>query len=276
MNPHNLSLTAGGSSSGEGALVGIRGSILGVGSDIGGSVRVPSLCNGIYGFKPTANRVPFGGQQELIRKGWPGIPPAAGPHAHSAADLTFFVRSVLLSQPWLKDSTALAVQWREIPKKTRLTIGVFFNDPMFPVFPPISRALQAAVDKLKSAGHDIVVVDAPPIITGVKGACRSFMLDTNDTISKHLEESGEDPIECLRQSNPADFLKQDAFSLDDVWQFTAEREDYREEWGKVWRENQLDVLLCPASRSTAVPHDKYGAPVYALIWNFLDVSLTRS
>jgi amidase len=102
------------------------------------------------------------------------------------------------------------------------------------------------------------------------------MLDTNDTISKHLEESGEDPIECLRQSNPADFLKQDVFSLDDVWQFTAEREDHREEWGKVWRENQLDVLLCPASRGTAVPHDKYGAPVYTLIWNFLDVSLTRS
>ncbi|PKY02297.1 amidase [Aspergillus campestris IBT 28561] len=270
MNPHNLSLTAGGSSSGEGALVGIRGSILGVGSDIGGSIRVPSLCNGIYGFKPTTNRVPYGGQQELLRRGWPGILPAAGPHAQSASDLTFFVRSVLLSKPWLRDSTALAVPWREIPRKTRLTIGVFLNDPMFPVFPPIARALQAAVAKLKSAGHEVIIVTAPPLITGVNGATRSLMLDTNDTISKYLAESGEDPVECVRQLNPAALLNQDVYSLDDVWQFIAEREDYREDWGKVWRENQLDVLLCPASRGTAVPHDKYGAPVYTLIWNFLD------
>ncbi|KAJ5141822.1 amidase, partial [Penicillium atrosanguineum] len=270
MNPHNLSLTAGGSSSGEGALIGIRGSILGVGADMGGSIRVPSLCNGTYGFKPTANRVPFGGQQDFIRKGWPGVSPAAGPLAHYASDLTFFVRSVLLAKPWLKDSTALAVPWREVPKKARLTIGVFLNDPMFPVFPPISRALQSAADKLKKAGHEVIPVNAPPILTGVTGAVRSFILDTEDTVSKYLAEAGEEPVECVRQMNLAALLGQSGVSLDDMWRFVAEREDYREDWGKIWRENQIDVLLCPGSRGTAVPHDKYGIPVYTLLWNFLD------
>lgn len=53
LNPRNVSLTAGGSTGGEGALLALRGSVLGVGTDIGGSVRVPAVCNGIYGFRPS-------------------------------------------------------------------------------------------------------------------------------------------------------------------------------------------------------------------------------
>ena len=55
LNPHNTSLTAGGSSGGEGALTAFRGSILGVGTDIAGSIRIPALCCGV-----------------CARKGWQG------------------------------------------------------------------------------------------------------------------------------------------------------------------------------------------------------------
>lgn len=61
LNPHRLSLGAGGSSGGEGALIALRGSILGVGTDIGGSIRIPALCCGTYGFKPSVARIPYGG-----------------------------------------------------------------------------------------------------------------------------------------------------------------------------------------------------------------------
>ncbi|EMR64716.1 putative general amidase-b protein [Eutypa lata UCREL1] len=47
LNPRNKLLTAGGSTGGEGALLALRGSILGVGTDIGGSIRVPSLRVGV-------------------------------------------------------------------------------------------------------------------------------------------------------------------------------------------------------------------------------------
>lgn len=57
----------------------MRGSILGVGTDIGGSVRIPALCNGQFGFKPSASRVPYGGQASPSRAGSPGVVPAAGP-----------------------------------------------------------------------------------------------------------------------------------------------------------------------------------------------------
>ncbi|OGM45410.1 general amidase-B [Aspergillus bombycis] len=54
LSPHGRSLTAGGSSGGEEALVAMRGSTLGVGTDIAGSIRMPALCCGAFGFKPTA------------------------------------------------------------------------------------------------------------------------------------------------------------------------------------------------------------------------------
>jgi amidase len=57
LNPNKLKLGAGGSSGGEGALVAMRGSILGVGTDIGGSIRIPALCNGSYGMGSTFEHI---------------------------------------------------------------------------------------------------------------------------------------------------------------------------------------------------------------------------
>lgn len=57
LNPHNQNLSCGGSSGGEGALLALRGSTLGVGTDIGGSVRIPAAFNGVFGIKPTPGRL---------------------------------------------------------------------------------------------------------------------------------------------------------------------------------------------------------------------------
>ncbi|WP_085991470.1 amidase [Oceanobacillus senegalensis] len=56
-NPWDISKTAGGSSGGEGALIAVGGSAVGIGSDIGGSIRIPAHFNGIIGFKPGMNQV---------------------------------------------------------------------------------------------------------------------------------------------------------------------------------------------------------------------------
>lgn len=274
MNPHKLSLTAGGSSSGEGALVGFRGSILGVGSDIGGSIRVPALNNGAFGFKPSAERVPYGGQQALIRKGWPGVLPCAGPLAHSAEDLTLFTKTVLQAKPWLTDSTALAIPWRNVPRNKKLTIGLFIEDPAFPVQPPVKRSLRVAAEKLRAAGHRIVpLTTIPSTMAGVQVAVRSFSLDTTNSIFKLLADAEEEPIKALTAMPLGAYLdNQASFDLEDMWRFVAERDDYRESWGKIWRNNALDVLLCPGYRGTAPPHDEFGIPAYTLIWNSIDVS----
>jgi amidase len=49
LNPNKLSLTAGSSTGGEVALLKMRGSVLGIGTDMAGSVRIPALCNGVFG-----------------------------------------------------------------------------------------------------------------------------------------------------------------------------------------------------------------------------------
>ena len=61
VNPFNRNLTSGGSSGGEGALISLRGSCLGIGTDIGGSIRSPSANCGVYGFRPTSYRLPVDG-----------------------------------------------------------------------------------------------------------------------------------------------------------------------------------------------------------------------
>ena len=60
-NPWNLDCTTGGSSGGEGALIAVGGAACGYGSDIGGSIRIPSHFNGVVGFKPAAFAFPEGG-----------------------------------------------------------------------------------------------------------------------------------------------------------------------------------------------------------------------
>ncbi|XP_032886259.1 fatty-acid amide hydrolase 2 [Amblyraja radiata] len=61
-NPYNVDRIVGGSSGGEGCIIAAAGSVMGVGSDIGGSIRMPAFFNGIYGHKPTTGLVPNDGQ----------------------------------------------------------------------------------------------------------------------------------------------------------------------------------------------------------------------
>jgi len=57
VNPHNPKKTTGGSSGGEAALIQSGGSLLGIGTDIGGSIRIPASFSGVCGLKPTAKRL---------------------------------------------------------------------------------------------------------------------------------------------------------------------------------------------------------------------------
>lgn len=82
VSPFNRSFTAGGSSGGEGALVGMHGSPLGLGTDIGGSVRVPSAFNGLWGMRPSMYRIPYEGAANSFL-GQESISSVIGPLTHS-------------------------------------------------------------------------------------------------------------------------------------------------------------------------------------------------
>lgn len=76
--PFNRNLTSGGSSGGEGALIGLRGSCLGIGTDIGGSIRSPAANNGLYGLRPSSYRLPMGGMTATMM-GQEHVVPVVGP-----------------------------------------------------------------------------------------------------------------------------------------------------------------------------------------------------
>ena len=64
-NPYDPTRIVGGSSGGEGAIVGAGGTPFGLGSDIGGSIRMPAFFNGVFGHKPSGGLVPGTGQYPM-------------------------------------------------------------------------------------------------------------------------------------------------------------------------------------------------------------------
>ncbi|KAF7548131.1 hypothetical protein G7Z17_g7278 [Cylindrodendrum hubeiense] len=282
LNPHNTNLTAGGSTGGEGALLAFRGSVLGVGSDIAGSIRIPSVCCGIYGFKPTADRVPFSGQAEypFPKASLLGVLPVAGPMANSVDDLDTFMKVVLGQRPWRYDPTAIDIPWRaaEATKGGSLVVGVMAEDPDYPLHPPVKRALENAASALEKAGHKIIHLSADPKRSAGFGARIGFqyfsmMGPHPDVIS---EQVGEPLVASVaRMVHPFTTAPMPVSPEKDLASQFAElnevRDSYVESWQKAWIDNDLDVVLAPGAATTAVPHDTYGNPVYTLMWNVLNL-----
>lgn len=177
-NPKNTLLSAGGSSGGEGALLGLRGSCLGVGTDIGGSVRFPSAFNGLFGLRPSSGRLPYEGMANSM-DGQNTILSVLGPMAHSVDAVKLFTESVLSKQPWLHDPLVAEIPWREpvfqdtLQSSKAMAFGVLANDDIISVQPPVERALRTVADTLKSLGHHVMEWDPPAHQRAVDLAVRS-------------------------------------------------------------------------------------------------------
>lgn len=111
-NPYNRLLSCGGSSGGEGALIALHGSPIGLGTDIGGSIRIPAAFNGLFGLKSSAGRFPLFNITKN-RDGQESIRSIGGPIAHNPSDLAYFMRAILEQKPWNKDPDVLELPWRE-------------------------------------------------------------------------------------------------------------------------------------------------------------------
>jgi amidase len=112
LNPYNRLLSCGGSSGGEGALVGLHGSPLGVGTDIGGSVRIPAAFNNLWSLKPSHGRLPYGNMKKTS-DGQEIVTAVIGPMAHCAGDLVYFTQAILQQEPWNYDPKVINMPWQE-------------------------------------------------------------------------------------------------------------------------------------------------------------------
>ncbi|KAE8155155.1 amidase signature domain-containing protein [Aspergillus avenaceus] len=272
LNPNHLNLTAGGSSGGEGALIALRGSLLGVGTDIGGSIRIPALCCGLIGFKPSSGRIPYAGMANPVRDGLTGIAPVAGPLCHSVRDADLFMDVVSQLKPEDVDDQVHGIPWTRPTPKDTLTIGLLREAPERPWHPSIHRALARAVNRLARAGHTIVDLrDKPPSIKEASElAFQFFSMDTDNSTMGYIAASGEPPIPSLEATYgkpPADPPQP---TLRGLYEANVAKADYEARMRKMFIDNDLDIIISSGYQSPAPPHDTFGLPFYTVIWNLVD------
>lgn len=128
-NPHNRSLSPGGSSGGEGVSTAMRCAPIGIGTDVGGSVRIPAGFCGSYGLRTTALRNPFGGIV-LAGAGHEGIRCIAGPLGNNTEDLALFQKAILDQEPWEEETSLVPIPWRNVKpcQPGDITVGVIWED----------------------------------------------------------------------------------------------------------------------------------------------------
>lgn len=268
VNPYNSVLTSGGSSGGEGALVALHGSCIGIGSDVGGSIRNPAANCGIYGFKPTAFRLPTDGWGYMMA-GADNVETCLGPLSTSFAGLELFMKTIIDSQPWLTEPALIPMPWREIQLPETLKIGVLWHDKVVKPHPPITRALDLVTTQLKAAGME--VIDFPPYLHDEAWAILSSLYypDGGEWDSEAIDNSGEPwrPLsKWIIKDNPC--VKK--LSVGELSYWLEEREAYRKEYALHWNKFGVDALLCPVGPGVAPKHNTAKYWCYTSQWNLLD------
>ncbi|KAL4073524.1 amidase signature enzyme [Scleroderma citrinum] len=291
-NPHKKGYSPGGSSGGESALLALGGSRIGVGTDVAGSVRVPSHWSGVFAIKSSTHRFPKTGSAATI-PGQEGVPSTHSPMARSLEDLETFWRAVFQMKPWEYDHSpekVLHLPWREVrlPLERPIRWGVLWDDGVVAPSPACLRALKMVTDVLEKHGHEIVTLDSPNPYEGLQIASQLLAADGCKTISKtfrHFESNDAGMIPAMRALRlPRFVMKIYAWylryicrdliyaglvenfrekSLAEYYALITRREDYRARWFKVWRgtqvegssgDNGIDFILTVPNPLPAVPH----------------------
>lgn len=273
LNPNNPTLTAGGLSGGEGAIVKQRGSILGVGTDIAGSIRIPSACCHTYGFKPSNHRLPFYTKDSEDTPFCFGIDVSSGPIANSFEDLKFFFETVVQQNPRKYDVTCSSLPLIPVKKNEQMKIGVLYEDPLLPVHPPVKRLLEAAAKILEDAGHKVIPLSSFPNFEDAwKTALSIYSIKVKGDVDffEPLIKAQEPLIASLSQTGIEYYLPKLTDTLHETVSSLRKAKSFSQRWHDIFIEHELDVLIMPPAPSTAPPHDTYGIPPYTSMWNLVD------
>ncbi|KAI1383690.1 amidase [Hypoxylon trugodes] len=282
VNPYNRTLTSGGSSGGEGALIGIRGSILGIGSDIGGSIRVPAANNGLFGYKPTTSRLPTLGSYAPMAYA-ESIAVSPGPLSTSLKGLELFTKVVLDRKPWYKQPSLVAFDWRDpatfFPDR-KIRVGVFSHDGVVRPHPPILRGIAELVEKLKKSPN-VEVVEWKPWKHDLAWATIAalYYADGGAEVKAAVNASGE-PWLPLTKFILLDNPHVKEHTIASLWSAVGARDAYRQEYAKLWSETAatdpkgknrpFDIIISPVGPGVAPKHGTARYWGYASQWNLLD------
>ena len=157
-NPWNPARTCGGSSGGEGAIIAAGGSALGLGTDIGGSVRVPATFCGIASLKPTSGRMDDPGEFS-VPAGQRAVPSQVGVLARTVADVALGLS--VAAGPGTAEVPALGDHLRVDVKSLR--VAFYTDDGSFTPSPAVQRAVREAAATLRAAGAQVSEWSPPAV-----------------------------------------------------------------------------------------------------------------
>lgn len=273
LNPRDRRVTAGGSSGGEGALIAMRGSVLGIGTDVGGSIRIPAMCNGLYGIKPGSNRVPYTGQTGTAKDGSSniGLPASAGPLATSMRDCELLLRVVSDARPWERDPSLAFGVWEEQGEvQKRPLIGVMRTDDLIAPLPPVAKVLDEVVETLRKSGVEVIEISSPEFkkcqslgnaFFGIDGA--NFVFDLLDKTSEPLTNWLSTRLRRKKQ-----------MTLDRLVDAHAKRTELQTEMLKVWKDpktgKNVDAIILPVAPHPVPPIDRWNGVSYTSSFVLLD------
>ncbi|KAK0278665.1 hypothetical protein LTR35_004364 [Friedmanniomyces endolithicus] len=283
-NPKNRNLSAGGSSGGEGALIGLRGSPVGFGTDIGGSIRIPAAFNGLYGIRPSAGRLPYEGMANSM-DGQNSILSVVGPLATTPGALKLLFQGLLSTQPWLHDPLVLELPWRDDTERAisdplrriteKLSFGVIRHDGTCAVTPPVARAIDITVHTLQKLGHNIIEWKPSVPHAKITDICtKIWSFDGGADCIADFELSGEEAApQCLIQKMPQ-------ANASDIMAANIEQREAQKEYMEYWNSTAeqsgtgrpVDAVIAPLSPWPAARPAKYTYYGYSVWVNVLDYS----
>lgn len=282
-NPWDHDLTAGGSSGGEGSAIASGMSPLGLGNDIGGSIRNPALCCGVAGMKPGFGRVP------RVASLPPEDPTIAaqlmaveGPMARSVADLR--VATEVVSGLSSRDPRTAAVDFVGAPKPKRA--GIVRDVPQTVIHPSSVAAVDAAAEALAAAGWELVEIEAPELERIAEVWLHMLAFDFGVALPVFEAVMGTDEMRVLRalvaEADVADLPPQLMF---------AERHRLQRVWAQMFEDTPVvvgpgwtnppfehsadvapgnEVTLLPQYLGFVVPANALGLPTLAMTTTVVD------
>lgn len=277
-NPWNPERVPGGSSGGEAAAIASGMAPFGVGTDIGGSIRVPAAFTGIFGLKPTVDRWSMQGcrgslvGQELIRS-------QCGPLARSARDLTTIMRAVdsHLQSPY--DASVPPVSTADPARidLSKLRVGWYEDDGFLTPAASVQRAVRKAATALKDDGVEVFPFSPPYSVELTYLYFAALSSDGGRSVDKFLR--GDPPVEQLKTLRL--LAKLPRFARDTLaaflastgemrverllrqvyekkvvehWEIAAERTRLRNEVLLAWSAAGIDAVICPIHPTPAMRH----------------------
>ncbi|CAF1403491.1 unnamed protein product [Rotaria magnacalcarata] len=278
VNPRNRKLSCGGSSGGEGSLLALKGSICGFGTDIGGSIRIPSALNGIYGLRPSDGRFPYGLARNSLN-GQESVSSVVGPMTRSLGNIRTILKVITETKPWLVDPNVHNIPWREDMfqegQANKLCFGVIRYDHQVHLSPPVQRAIDTAVAAVRKAGHDVVEWDTSDSVEGIEILLKMYFADGGKDIQTALNISGEPLLPGVFTGS-----KEDELSAYENWQLNLARTTYAIKYLAKWNKTSeitstgcpVDGIISPVLALPAYPTEFMFSVGYTGICNLLQLS----